>query len=663
MELYEVDIGKKVAVVSYDELLEVVTESYYKQLAFRHQLTVLRRGCRGCKALIEYDSLPERIKEKYDEVFPQAYADATQKMKAEESKLAIDSEAREYFAAVRIGSASLPLDTQRQYTANASVLGAMVRVFNETTAMRKAGGSRPEPYNWRRAYEVAEQYRGLTTFPKTERKVRDLFNKFRKEGYGVLIHQGFGNSCARKADDEVVQYLVALKRQMSPRLTNTQIVETYNKRCKRFGMQPLDEKTIVNTLNRPSVKALWLDTEQGEQAARIKLQRKMKTELPTLPNALWYGDGTKLNLYYKDYEDGRLVVKTTSVYEVCDAASEALIGCYISDSENYEAQYRAFRAATDFAGVKPYEVVTDNQGGHKKLDAMNFFDTLATLSRRTAPYNGASKTIENIFGRFQQQVLHRWWYFTGQNVTAKSDKSKANAEFINQNKEKLPTLGELKEIYMRARDMWNNMAHPKHKDKTRLEVYRGKQNPDCEKMTEAEYINIFWKITDRPSRYTSAGIKMKVDGTEYAFEVLTDSGTPDLEFLNDHNGDKYFIQYDPLNVTKVRLLKENAMGQLVYVTEAKPYITIHRALQDQTSEERSFIVQQLERDKEMRVKRVLKGREMAAKYGTDYEQQGLNAPKILGLNMRKKIEEEIDLGRATKKLSYEDENIDILNKI
>ena len=176
-------------------------------------------------------------------------------------------------------------------------------------------------------------------------------------------------------------------------------------------------------------------------------------------------------------------------------------------------------------------------------------------------------------------------------------------------------------------------------------------------------INIFWKITDRPSRYTSAGIKMKVDGTEYAFEVLTDGGTPDLEFLNDHNGDKYFIQYDPLNVTRVRLLKENAMGQLVYVTEAKPYITIHRALQDQTSEERSFIVQQLERDKEQRVKRVLKGREMAAKYGTDYEQQGLNAPKLLGLNMRKKIEEEIDLGRATKKLSYEDENIDILNKI
>ena len=658
------DIGKKVAVVTHEELQGCVGRSITSHLIERKQVTVLRRGCRGCKALIEYDSLPERIREKYDERFPQAYADATQKMKTEEKRLATDSEAREYFAAVRIGSASLPLDTQRQYTANASVLGAMVRAFNETTAMRKAGGSRPEPYNWRRAYEVAEQYRGLTTFPKTERKVRDLFNKFRKEGYGACVQMYYGFTNNKKIGKEVREFLIALKRSRKPVLTTHEIFEEYNKKCLGFGFPQLSESAIVKFYKQSDVRALWLDTEQGEQAARIKLQRKMKTELPTLPNALWYGDGTKLNLYYKDYEDGRLVVKTTSVYEVCDAASEALIGCYISDSENYEAQYRAFRAATDFAGVKPYEVVTDNQGGHKKLDAMNFFDTLATLSRRTAPYNGASKTIENIFGRFQQQVLHRWWYFTGQNVTAKSDKSKANAEFINQNKEKLPTLGELKEIYMRARDMWNNMAHPKHKDKTRLEVYRGKQNPDCEKMTEAEYINIFWKITDRPSRYTSAGIKMKVDGTEYAFEVLTDSGTPDLEFLNDNNGSKFFIQYDPLNVTKVRLLKENATGQLVYVTEAKPYITIHRALQDQTSEERSFIRQQLERDKEQRVKRVLKGREIAAKYGTDYEQQGLNAPKLLGLNMRKKTEaEETDLGKVTKRLSYEDDNLDIMNKI
>lgn len=664
MELYEVDIGKKVAVVTYDELLEVVTESYYKQLAFRHQLTVVRRGCRGRKALIEYDSLPERIREKYDEKFPGAYVEAVRKMKAEEMAITVDADVREFFANYRTAKGTgLPTEVQQQYCINAMVLRKMLEGYNQTTAMRKAGGSRVAPYNWTRAQNIMKAYADAVTLPQSETSIRRILRRYRDEGLDVLVDKKYGALKHCKVSDEVVEYLITLKRQTRPRLTNQQIYEEYNSHRHTLGFPRIHYDTFITVLYQPDNRAQWLDTEQGEQAARIKLQRKMKTELPTLPNALWYGDGTKLNLYYKDYEDGRLVVKTTSVYEVCDAASEALIGCYISDTENYEAQYRAFRAATELAGCKPYEVVTDNQGGHKKLDAMNFFDTLATLSRRTAPYNGASKTIENIFGRFQQQVLHRYWFFTGQNVTAKSDKSKANAELIAANKEKLPPLGELKEIYMKCREQWNSMAHPKQKDKTRMEVYRGKQNPHCEKMTDAEFINIFWKITDKPSRYTTAGIKMKVKGDQYAFEVQHD-GIPDLEFLEANNGLKFFIQYDPLNITRVRLLKENANGQLVHVTDALPYITIHRALQDQTSEERSFIVQQLERDKEMRVKRVLKGREMAAKYGKDYEQQGLNAPKLLGLNMRKKTEaEETDLGKVTKRLSYEDDNLDIMNKI
>ena len=84
-------------------------------------------------------------------------------------------------------------------------------------------------------------------------------------------------------------------------------------------------------------------------------------------DSLWYGDGTKINLYYKDYDkDGKLVVRTTQVYEVIDAYSEVFLGYHISDSEDYEAQYNAYRMAVQVSGHKPYELVHDNQGGHKK---------------------------------------------------------------------------------------------------------------------------------------------------------------------------------------------------------------------------------------------------------------------------------------------------------
>ena len=128
----------------------------------------------------------------------------------------------------------------------------------------------------------------------------------------------------------------------------------------------------------------------------------MKTRMPQLRDALWYGDGTKLNLYYKN-EQGKMC--TTSVYEVMDAYSETLLGYDIAPNENFDSQYRAYRMAVETSGSRPYEIVTDNQGGHSKGDAIGFFQRITILHRPTMPYNGNSKTIESAFGRFQSQIL------------------------------------------------------------------------------------------------------------------------------------------------------------------------------------------------------------------------------------------------------------------
>lgn len=135
-------------------------------------------------------------------------------------------------------------------------------------------------------------------------------------------------------------------------------------------------------LNSPSVEPLWYDAVYGEQAARQRYGRKHKTALPTRRDTLWYGDGTKLNLYYRD-EQGK--VRTTQVYEVIDAMSEVLLGYCISDTEDYEAQYHAYRMAIQKSGHKPYEIVYDNQGGHKKLDSDGFIGRFAAYTDRHSP--------------------------------------------------------------------------------------------------------------------------------------------------------------------------------------------------------------------------------------------------------------------------------------
>ena len=68
-----------------------------------------------------------------------------------------------------------------------------------------------------------------------------------------------------------------------------------------------------------------------------------------------------------------------------------LLGYYISDNEDYIAQYHAFRMAIQTSRHKPYEIVCDNQGGHKKNAALGLFSKISRIHRPTAPYNGESK--------------------------------------------------------------------------------------------------------------------------------------------------------------------------------------------------------------------------------------------------------------------------------
>ena len=97
---------------------------------------------------------------------------------------------------------------------------------------------------------------------------------------------------------------------------------------------------------------------------RQRFGRKQSTILPTPPRQPLVWRRHEANLYYREGK----TVKTINVYEVVDGFSEVLLGYHISESENFEAQYGAFRMAIQRSGHKPYEIVHDNQGGHNKLN-------------------------------------------------------------------------------------------------------------------------------------------------------------------------------------------------------------------------------------------------------------------------------------------------------
>ena len=660
---------KKTLCVTHEELTSgddpVIRSDTLRQNVHRGNIQSAHRGGgEGGYALYIYSSLPD----KYQKRFVAKYGDPEQKLIREMimSKVKKDENAELFFEEYRYDKngeqVPLPERIQAEYVWNASVLNALVSELDTLRPKRNMlGGSRNV---WETLLARVEEWRGeyAHTLPGSEGRLKSLVNQYRPQNYAVLVSGKYGNSNTLKIEEEAGRYLVALKRSRVPVYTDMQIFEEYNRVAPERGWKPLKSpRSLREWLNSPRIEPLWYDAVHGEMKAHQRYGRKHKTELPSRRDSLWYGDGTKLNLYYKD-EHGN--VRTIGVYEVMDAYSEVLLGFHISENENYEAQYHAYRMALQTSGHKPYELVHDNQGGHKKLERVSdgLLAKISHIHRPTAPYSGQSKTIESAFGRFQSQVLHKDWRFTGQNITTKKASSRPNLEFIEANKDKLYTLAELKAKYVEARREWNEMKHPAT-GISRIGMYNTSVNEETEAVTARDMVDIFWVMTSRPSTFTSSGIEVTIGGKSRTYEVYSSPGVPDHEWRRRNTYKQFYVKYDPYDFGSVRLYWKDKGGEFRFERVAEPYMVIHRAIQDQGEGEAAFIRREQEANVQDRVERQVVAKEIEYEHGVAPEQHGLNTPKLKGITaeVQRQIDrrtkkygqppEEITLGRSTKVIS------------
>nr|DAR89056.1 MAG TPA: transposase [Caudoviricetes sp.] len=662
----------------------VMKKGTLKSNLFRKNIfCVCRGGGEGRCALYSFDSMPK----KYRERFMEKYGNPEEVLREREMRKTVkyDESARTFFEEYEYFKngeyTTLDKELIAEYTTNASVLGELVRMKAERKAMMASLNARATDV-WEMVLQNSEELRERYhhTLPASLSRLKARICAFQKDGYESVVSKKLGNVNTIKITAEGRDVLVALKRSHTPRYNDEQLFAKYNEIAVFRGWKQLKSvRSMQAWLYSPKIEQLWCDAVHDEQVARQRFGRKQSTILPTRRDSLWYGDGTKLNLYYREGK----TVKTINVYEVVDAMSEVLLGYHISESENFEAQYGAFRMAIQRSGHKPYEIVHDNQGGHNKLNrqgkkpagdgekAQGFLDRLCHIHRPTMPHNGESKTIESIFGRFQQQVLARYFNFTGQNVTAKKLTSRPNMEMVAANRDKLPTYQELCELYAQCREEWNEAKHPKH-DSSRMALYEGSVNEDTPAVGKYEMQDMFWIMSDKPVTFTDSGIKMTIDKKHYHWEVVTvdENGVqiPDREWRRLHTWEKFYVQYDPMDMTTVNLYYIDRAKKLHFCTVAKPYMQIHRAMQDQSAEEKARIHADIERGKQDRIERVVAGRKIAQRYGTDPEQNGLYYPKPKGLTAEQQQQaidrvgrlesdsqaEVVELGQHTKKLSNMD---------
>lgn len=622
-----------------DDGKAIMSMNNYRNLVRRKQVNILRpgKGLGSC-ALIEYSSLPERFRRRFES----KYGDPEVLLSRDKSALVINAEARRFFAGLEPGTfrlpngETLPDDKVEEYTLNASVLDAL----HEEVEKQRLGRNRLKNSTrivWENILASAERLRAdfHHTLPNNEARLKDKVRTYEREGFICLVSKKFCNANKTKITPEGGRLLVALRRSRVPVYTLRQIFDEYNRRAERKGWKTLESmNSVTSYLERPDVAPKWWAAVYGELSARQKFDRKQQTILPGVRDALWYGDGTKLNLYYKGRDkDGKPVKKTVMVYEVIDAYSEMMLGYCIGERENAELQRRAFRMAIETAGHKPFEIVTDNQGGQKTTDSLSFMSRICRISRTTEPHRPQAKTIESIFGRFQREVLHGDWRFTGQNITATSRDSRPNLEFVEANADDLYTFEELCAAYAEYRQRWNDLRHPESK-MSRREMYLRSQNPEAPALSQYDYMEMFWRVTERPSEFTSSGIAIQVEGQRYSYEVLDAEGHPDMEFRRSNTTRKFFVRYDPDDMTRVWLCTKPTVGGLRMVVPAVPYAVVHRAIQEQTPEEQAFLRKTLEANKQERVRRQMEGYELEIAHGVAPEQHGLRTPRLQGLSRR-----------------------------
>ena len=610
MEMY----GKKIC-VSCKELVEggIISKPTYDKYVNVGKLTVARRGARNREALVYYDSMYPPVRIAYDTKNPDAKERLQEQHKKQQItpmniRLKSDDKAVKFYKAY---TPKISMDRQKEYVLNAKVMNAMMVQENGLRSKHSEHGYTHKKLVRKTVVALCEELRESFkhTLPKSEPRLMEKFEDYKKYGYAALVSGTTGNQSSRKIGAREGRILLRLKRSKFPVYTDQQIFDKFNEivseRNARVAreedkLKPIKSpQTVINYLYKTSIKLWWYGVVYGEIAFKNEFMPQFDTKLPQMPNTLWYGDGTKLNLYYKDYDkkNKRMVARTIDVYEVMDACSEMFLG-YSFGVENFLTQYDAYRMALETWKVKPYEIVTDNQGGHKKPEAQYFFKRICHLHKTTMPHNGQSKTIESAFGRFQQQVIHKLYNNTGQNITAVKESSHVNVDLIMKNISQLPTLEEMKEQYLQCRQEWNNMQHPTSETgMTRMEMYTTLNSPNAEPLDDYEVQELFKLLSKDSVKYNKQGFIFERNKQEYRYMVYGEDGLVDMNFHMQNVGVSFRYRYDPKDMTSVELWEVCAKGELKYAATATPKVVIHRATAERTEGESERLFAQIRAQK------------------------------------------------------------------
>lgn len=552
-------------------IISLTSYKYHKRAS---NLIVANRACKGQGALIEFDSINiQDLKSAIIKELGDPYTNSLNQIL--ENSIDHNEEAFEYFASFKLPDGrNLPEENQREYYANVIILDAIDKIINNYKQTQRLNKSVSLMDTWATLSNSVEEFQSNKyphSLPKNHRSLQRKLKKYKAEGFLSIVHKGFGNGNNTKITKEIGDFILAVY--CLPNKPTIPVVhQMYKAEAKKQKWASISESAIAVFLDKTENKRIWTIARHGKAVYSNQFQHHVKRDRSNwFPNSYWAIDGTKLDWIH--YEDNTIkMAAKLKINPVVDVFSEAIIGWSFSETENHVDHFTALKMAFDTSGAKPYLFTYDNQSGHKSKRMQDLYNKVVASKGTHYPHRARSSSnpIEQIFNRFQQQVLNTMWFSDGQTIKARNLDNLPNMDFIQDQKHKLKNKEKLEKVFEYCVNKWNAMEHPKFPGMSRIEAYTTIEPAMEEKVSFLDIIGMFW-ISSNESTYKRGGIAIDVARERYEFEVYDQNDQIDLEFRKKYVGQKFIVKYDPDALDSyVRLYRKLANGSLEFVANAQP---------------------------------------------------------------------------------------------
>lgn len=516
----------------------VMTESNYRNLTQRHDINVVRRGCRGTSALVAYESMPERFKSRVKELVGDVYKAAGRN--DIEPLIEHSAETADFFEHYKTADGKfLPEERRREYYANAVVMDAMGRFIRNRQAKRRALGGQAKRKVWEEMAQAAQELdrqKWPHSLPENARSLERKFKLYMSEGAESLVHNAYkaDRKNALKVETEQQRSMMGMLISDPRNLDNEQVATFYNTMAKAMQWPTICASTVGTW--RDKLDNVVYARRRGGNAYRNEKAMQVKRSAPETALTYWTMDGWDAELMYQRKDkSGTTYHHRLTMVVVLDTCCKYPVGYAIGDHETPELIKAALRDAarhTERLFGRMYKTVQLQSDNYAISKMTPLYAQVAQHVTPAERGNAKAKVIEPWFRYFNKKYCQTQWNWSGFGVTSRKD-LQPNADFIAKHKHQFPTLDE---AYAQLASM---IEAERAELKARyIEMYE--HTPDDRKieLSRMDYLRVFGERTGRKNLLQGSGLKVSIGGRTTTYDCF------DPEFRK-WASTRWTVLYDP----------------------------------------------------------------------------------------------------------------------